>query len=88
MDVIVVSEEFGAKKPDPRIFHYALAKLAVEPEDAWFIGDHPDFDIAAAELGGFEDRLAAAAAGGDGGVALQFRARSVAARDRDLRDVL
>jgi len=52
MDAIVVSAEFGSKKPDPAIFRFALDQLGVKPNEAWFIGDHPDFDIAAAEAVG------------------------------------
>ena len=52
MDVIVVSEEFGVKKPDPAIFRFALGRIGVAPHDAWFIGDHPDYDVAAAEAAG------------------------------------
>jgi putative hydrolase of the HAD superfamily len=52
MDAIVVSQEFGSKKPDPAIFRFALQKLSVDARDAWFIGDRPEFDVAAAEAVG------------------------------------
>ena len=38
-DVIVVSAEIGLAKPDPRIFHLALAELGVLPEEAVFLDD-------------------------------------------------
>lgn len=44
-DVIVVSEEIGIKKPDPRIFEAALKKLEVRPDECIYIGDHPKNDI-------------------------------------------
>jgi putative hydrolase of the HAD superfamily len=52
LNVIAVSEEVGVKKPHPAIFRLALNKLGVEPREVWFIGDHPDLDIAAAEAVG------------------------------------
>jgi putative hydrolase of the HAD superfamily len=52
MDVVAVSEEIGVKKPDPAIFQWALQKLGIAAAEAWFIGDHPDLDIAAAEATG------------------------------------
>lgn len=51
-DCIVVSEEAGCKKPDPRIFEQALQQLQVKPQECLFIGDHPVNDIGgAAKLG-------------------------------------
>lgn len=36
---IFISSEVGAAKPDPRIFHHALATLGSRPEEALFVGD-------------------------------------------------
>lgn len=47
-EVIVISEEAGATKPDPRPFWLALEGLGVPPEKAWFVGDHPVKDVAGA----------------------------------------
>lgn len=44
-DLIVTSETTGHKKPDPRIFQYALNYLEVEPQDCLMIGDNPISDI-------------------------------------------
>ena len=52
MDVIAVSEEVGFKKPHPAIFSWTLDKLGVAAAETWFIGDHPDNDIIAAEAVG------------------------------------
>jgi putative hydrolase of the HAD superfamily len=47
-DLILISESFGIKKPDPRIFVHALNELHVEAGDAIYVGDHPNNDIEAA----------------------------------------
>lgn len=44
-DDIVVSGEVGVEKPDPRIFHLACEQLAVQPSEALFVGDSPQFDL-------------------------------------------
>jgi putative hydrolase of the HAD superfamily len=44
-DFIIVSEEAGCKKPDPRIFDMAAKKLGLKPEECIYIGDHPLNDI-------------------------------------------
>jgi putative hydrolase of the HAD superfamily len=49
---ILISEDAGVEKPNPRIFHLALAALGLSPAQAWHIGDHP-----------INDALGAAAAG-------------------------
>ncbi|BBI34303.1 HAD family hydrolase [Cohnella abietis] len=51
-DLIIVSEEAGVKKPDPRIFEMALQQLELSPEECVYIGDHPVNDIeGAAKIG-------------------------------------
>lgn len=47
-DSIVISEEAGVKKPDPRIYRKALDQLKVISSEVWFIGDHPLNDIVGA----------------------------------------
>ena len=47
-DVIVISDEVGVKKPDPRIFALASASLGVGPEECLFVGDNPIKDVRAA----------------------------------------
>jgi len=44
-DLVVTSETTGHKKPDPRIFQYAMDKLAVKSADCIMIGDNPNSDI-------------------------------------------
>ncbi|WP_211746616.1 HAD family hydrolase [Paenibacillus sp. Marseille-Q4541] len=49
-DVILVSEEAGSKKPDPRIFQLAMERLNVRPEECLFVGDHPINDVEGAYI--------------------------------------
>jgi putative hydrolase of the HAD superfamily len=52
LDVVLISEREGVRKPDPEIFRRALTRLSVAAGEAWFVGDHPDADIrGAAEAG-------------------------------------
>jgi HAD superfamily hydrolase (TIGR01509 family) len=45
LDVVVFSDEVGARKPDPAIFLRALADLGVDPMDAMFVGDKLETDV-------------------------------------------
>lgn len=47
--VILVSGAVGCKKPDARIFKAALDGLGVRPDEAVFVGDSPQADIAGAQ---------------------------------------
>lgn len=52
LDVIVISEATGYKKPQPEIFDIALDKAGTAPEETWFVGDNPLNDvIGAARMG-------------------------------------
>lgn len=54
-DTIVIEGELGAGKPDETVYRHALAALGVSPADAWMVGDHLEFDVAAPQrlgLGG------------------------------------
>lgn len=50
-DEVVLSYEVGAAKPDPAIFQAALSRLDVAARDALMVGDSPENDGAAAQLG-------------------------------------
>ena len=52
LDVIVISSEVGAQKPEPLIFSFALGELGCTAAEAWFVGDHPDQDVRGAEKAG------------------------------------
>jgi putative hydrolase of the HAD superfamily len=45
-DCILIEEEFGTAKSDPRIYLAALSRLQVTPQEAWMVGDDVAFDIA------------------------------------------
>ncbi|MCS6800697.1 MAG: HAD family hydrolase [Chloroflexota bacterium] len=48
MEIVMCSDQAGARKPDPRIFTAALAAADLSPLEAVYVGDHPLLDIAAA----------------------------------------
>lgn len=52
VDALVVSEEVGSIKPDPRIFHVALERLGTRREDAVMVGDAWQADIVGAGRAG------------------------------------
>jgi HAD superfamily hydrolase (TIGR01509 family) len=45
LDVFVLAQEVGVRKPDPAIFARALDELEVEPDDAMFVGDSLTVDV-------------------------------------------
>jgi len=49
-----VSEQVGAKKPDPLIFQSACDAMGLDPERSWFVGDHPLLDICGSTDFGFQ----------------------------------
>lgn len=46
-DDILIEEELGYGKPDPRIYLEALNSLQVNKENTWMIGDNPLWDVMA-----------------------------------------
>ena len=52
LDFALISGELGVEKPDPAIFHEALRRAGATPEEAIFVGDSPDHDIAGARAAG------------------------------------
>jgi HAD superfamily hydrolase (TIGR01549 family) len=52
VDFVLVSEEIGVAKPDPEIFREALRLAGVRPEEAIFVGDSVEFDMAGAQAAG------------------------------------
>ncbi|MCA1042273.1 HAD family hydrolase [Bacillus infantis] len=53
-EAIIISEEVGISKPDPRIFQRAMARIGVMPSGSVFVGDHPVNDAEAAKSCGME----------------------------------
>lgn len=43
--VRVISGVEGIEKPDPRIYKLALERAGVEPAEAVYVGDNPEFDV-------------------------------------------
>ncbi len=52
-DPIVLSSEYGRRKPDPAIFHYAARLANVPTSDCVYIGDRIARDILGARRAGF-----------------------------------
>jgi len=52
IDVLVVSEEAGMSKPDPRIFEITLDRLGCRPDEVVMVGDSWTADIAGAIASG------------------------------------
>jgi putative hydrolase of the HAD superfamily len=51
-ETIVDSHEEGVEKPDPRLFHVALARMGVRPAEAAYVGDLYHVDVAGAVAAG------------------------------------
>ncbi len=54
---VITSEEAGFKKPDERIFRYALQKAGASPSESLMIGDDPEVDIEGAKNIGMDQVL-------------------------------
>ena len=54
---VIDSGAVGVMKPDPRIFAMALEAIDVEPQDAWYVGDMPAFDVVGARRAGLRPFL-------------------------------
>ncbi|MDA8169858.1 MAG: HAD family hydrolase [Nitrospiraceae bacterium] len=50
----LLSSRFGYKKPDTRLFHTAMSRLWVKPEDSVYIGDNPEKDLVGAKKAGMK----------------------------------
>ncbi len=51
-DVVVDSTLVGVSKPDPAIFGFALEALGVAADEAWYVGDAIQFDVAGGRAAG------------------------------------
>jgi putative hydrolase of the HAD superfamily len=54
VDDFLISEVFGATKPDPAIFAAMAERLNLDVARSWFIGDDPLADMAGATRAGFK----------------------------------
>jgi len=50
IDLVVISDEIGIKKPNPELFKYCLKKFGVKGHETIYIGDRIDKDIIPANL--------------------------------------
>lgn len=57
IDVAVFSSSVGLRKPDPRIYRLACARLGIESETAIFVGDGANDELAGAERVGMRSIL-------------------------------
>jgi FMN phosphatase YigB (HAD superfamily) len=48
-DAVLVSAEVGWRKPEAAIFHAALEQLGIGPDQALFVGDRLEIDVAGAQ---------------------------------------
>ena len=53
-DVMVFSEEVGARKPDPEIYLYCCRQLGIEPSEAMHVGDDLESDVRGAAAAGIK----------------------------------
>lgn len=53
-DPIIISGDYGYRKPDARLFQHALAALKIRPEQAIFVGNDLYHDIAGAQQVGMK----------------------------------
>jgi putative hydrolase of the HAD superfamily len=51
---LITSESVGVKKPDPKIFNYALQKAKANPAESMMIGDSLEADVLGAENVGMQ----------------------------------
>jgi len=51
-DLVVVSSEVGAKKPDPAVVEHALLTLGADPGGSWIVGDNLWVDVLAGHRAG------------------------------------
>jgi len=50
IDLVVISDEIGIRKPNPELFNYCLRKFGVKGHETIYIGDRIDKDIIPANL--------------------------------------
>lgn len=50
IDLVVISDEIGIKKPNPELFNYCLKKFGVKGQETIYVGDRIDKDIIPANL--------------------------------------
>ena len=51
-EVIIISDDIGIPKPDPKIFWHGCKTANENPEDCYYVGDNLDTDAKAASAAG------------------------------------
>ncbi len=51
---IIISEELGTQKPDPKFFQAAITAMAIPAEELLCVGDNPGSDVAGARAAGID----------------------------------
>ena len=46
-DYVLVEQEFGAGKPDERVYVHAMTQLDAAPDQCWMVGDNLEWEVAA-----------------------------------------
>lgn len=57
VECLVDSGAVGVEKPNPKIFDFALELLDLPPEEIWYVGDTPAFDVVGASRAGLRPIL-------------------------------
>ena len=45
-DCILIEGEFGAGKPEKRVYHHALDQVDSTPDESWMVGDNLEWEVA------------------------------------------
>ncbi|MEM7170149.1 MAG: HAD family hydrolase [Pseudomonadota bacterium] len=51
-DHVLIEGEFGVGKPDPKVYQHLLATFGADPSEAWMVGDHLEWEVAAPQRHG------------------------------------
>ena len=51
-EIILIDQEVGYSKPDPRIFQHALDIMDISAKNAWMVGDSLTWDVSGAQAAG------------------------------------
>jgi putative hydrolase of the HAD superfamily len=52
IDLVIISDEIGVRKPNPKLFEYCLKKFAITGEESIYVGDNPTKDLIPARMNG------------------------------------
>ena len=55
--MILIEGEFGVGKPEEIVYRHVLERLGVPAREAWMVGDHLEWDVAAPQRLGLSRRV-------------------------------